>query len=169
MRPLNAGVRRPMIQVRAGDLLTVDAASGPVSFAVLTKHVLFGGNWCFVFFTVQTATSAACDKNRHDGFNAFVDFIEPKRNGRVRRVAGGCNFSHLNGPELLKQCPLKGEVRFGIWRWKDGQRLSAESVRSTASPTDAEREAPEYSCFPADFACELAARRWNPRESLWSA
>src|SRR3546814_651 len=153
-----------MIQTRAGDLLSVMTDDGAITFAVLTKKLLFGGNWCYVFYK----TSAEQPEGHH-GFNAFVDFIVPKRDGRVTRLSGGNDFSTFIGHELLKQQPTRGKTSFSIYRWSNLSIASVTHIRTTSSPTENERAAPEYMCLPADFACELALRQWRPQDRIWSA
>jgi hypothetical protein len=158
-----------MVQIRPGDLIAVRKEDVFVLFAVLTKQILFGGHWSFVFRDpTSTATAVSHEFNR-PGFNAFVDFLVPKRESRVTRVSRGNDFSQLRGPELLQQQPLKGEANYGIWRWVNTERESVEYVRFTASPTRAEQGVPEYSCMPADLACELVARGWQQGTSMWVA
>jgi hypothetical protein len=158
-----------MIQLRPGDLVAVRRDEAYFLFAILTKQILFGGHWSFAFHCSRPALPTAPDRIGAPGFNAAVDFIVPKREGRVVRVSRGNDFSSLLGPELLQQRPAKGEVNFRIWRWKDNDRQEAEYVRFTSSPTPEERSAPHYSCIPADLACDLAAREWKVNESVWRA
>ncbi|TAA36250.1 hypothetical protein [Pseudoxanthomonas winnipegensis] len=148
-----------MIQIRAGDLLSVKADEGNVVFAVLTKKLLFGGNWCYVFHPREPLED--------HGFNAFVDFIVPKREGRVTRLSSGNDFSNLGGPELLKQHPTRGEKGYAIYRWSNFSIASVTHIRTTQYPTKEELAAPEYACLPAEFACELALRQWQPQDWLW--
>lgn len=157
-----------MIQLRPGDLIAVQKDDAYFLFAILTKQILFGGHWTFVFHGSRPAPPSAVEKVTGPGFNAAVDFIMPKREYRVIRASRGNEFSSLLGPEVLQQRPLIREVNYRIWRWKDKLREEAEYVRVTPSPTPEERSAPHYSCIPADFACDLAARGWREYESEWS-
>ena len=153
-----------MIQIRPGDLLRASFEGHDVVFAVLTKKALFGGNWCFVFY------EQPCGKvSTVPGFNAFVDFLVPKRQGRVVRLSGGNDFSGLFGPSMLKQQPTRGESAYAIYRWSNSDVGSVKHVRTTQSPTKDELSAPEFACLPADFACELALRGWRPQDRMWSA
>lgn len=153
-----------MIQIRAGDLLSVKTDEGHVVFAVLTKKLLFGGNWCYVFHQTTVA-----QLQEDHGFNAFVDFIIPKREDRVTRLSSGNDFSNLGGPELLKQQPTRGKTSYSIYRWSNFRIDSVTHIRTTTSPTKEELSAPEYACLPAGFACELALRQWRPHDSMWAA
>jgi len=154
-----------MIQLRPGDLVKVASDQASIAFAILTKQMLFGGHWCFVFRHLPTDTSDCPEP----GFNAFVDFIVPKREGRIARISKGNEFSSLRGPELLQQEPLKGQVNYRIFRWKHNSREDVEYLRFTDTPTNEERVAPSYSCMPADYACALVARGWRPGTSKWVA
>jgi hypothetical protein len=158
-----------MIQIRAGDLIAVRTNEKSVSFAILTKQILFGGHWCFVFYKSLSELPAITTDVANIGFNAFVDFIVAKREKRLARISRGNDFRHLNGPELLIQEPLKGEVNYRIWRWKNGERIDTEYVRFTTSPTEPERTAPHCGCLNVDFACSLASRAWRPGEPKWAA
>jgi hypothetical protein len=158
-----------MVQIRRGDLVAITTDSGSVQFAVLTKQILFGGHWCFVFYDRVPVLPSGANEVAHSGFNAFIDFIQPKRDGRVITISRNNEFSRLSGPELLQQQPLKGQVNYRIWRWRDQQRQEVEYVRFTALPTADERSAPEYSCLQADFASALAARKWKVGTSMWAA
>ena len=153
-----------MIQIRVGDLLSVKTDDGDVVFAVLTKKVLFGGNWCYVFYPSESRQMGA-----GNGFNAFVDFIVPKRDGRVTRISRGNEFSTPSGQLLLKQQPTRGETAYSVYRWSNLSVASVTHIRTTSSPTQDELAAPEYMCLPADFACELAIRRWRPQDRIWTA
>ena len=153
-----------MIQTRPGDLLNVSFGERDVVFAVLTKKALFGGNWSFVFYDPPGGQLHSAQ-----GFNAFVDFVTPKREGRVARLSSGNDFSVLDGPSLLKQQPTRGESAYAIYRWSNLEVDSVVHIRTTRSPTTEELSAPEYSCLPADFACELALRRWRPQDRMWAA
>ena len=150
-----------MIQLRPGDLITVRKDSAYFLFAILTKQILFGGHWSFVFHGSRPMPRSAQGEIKAPGFNATVDFILPKREDRVAHIRRANDFSFLLGPELLLQEPVQGEVNYRIWRWKDNLREEAEFVRFTPSPTPEERSAPRYSCIPADWACDLAARGWK--------
>ena len=157
-----------MIRLRPGDLITVRKDNAHFLFAILTKQVLLGGHWSFVFHGSRPMPASAQAEIIGPGFNAAVDFIVPLREDRVVRIRRGNDFSSLLGPELLQQEPAQGEVNYRIWRWKDNLREEAEFVRFTPSPTSEERSAPRYSCIPADLACDLAARGWKENESEWS-
>jgi len=157
-----------MIQIRPGDLIAVKSDGLHVVFAVLTKQVLFGGHWSFVFHTPREAPPSSQDRVVGSGFNAVVDFIVPKREGRVVRVSRGNDFPSLFGPSLLQQAPLEGEPNYRIWRWKNRTREEAEFVRSTPTPTAEEYSAPHYACLRADFACDLAIRGWTYNMPMWS-
>ena len=156
-----------MIQLRPGDLIGVRKDGAYVVFAVLTKQILFGGHWSFVYHRSRTQPPISGETVSGSGFNAVVDFIVPKREGRVVRISRGNNFSSLMGPELLQQPPLKGEENYHISRWKDGEREIAEFVRFTPSPSQAEKFAPHYRCVPGDFAWDLSERRWTENTPLW--
>jgi hypothetical protein len=156
-----------MVQLRPGDLVAVQHGNAYVLFAVITKQILFGGHWCFVFHGPQSALPANGNRVSGPGFNAAVDFIVPKREKRVFQISKGNDFSSLGGPDLLKQSPLRGEANYRIWRWMNGKREDAEYVRFTTSPTPEEMSAPHYSCIRADFACELAKRGWKETSSMW--
>ena len=158
-----------MIQLRPGDLIAVRKEDAHVLFAILTKQILFGGHWSFVFHSSRKTLHLAQDEIIGSGFNAVVDFIVPKRENRVIRISRGNNFSSLMGPEMLQQEPLRGERNYRIWRWKNNERKETEYVRFTPSPTREERAAPRYSCLPADFAWELVEREWKEDSSMWSA
>lgn len=153
-----------MIQIRPGDLLNVRFDEHDVVFAVLTKKALFGGNWAFVFYGQPSG-----QLHHGPGFNAFVDFVVPKRQGRVARLSSANDFPGLGGPGLLKQQPTRGESTYGIYRWSNLEVGSVVHIRTTLSPTAEELSAPEYACLPADFACELALRRWRPQDRMWAA
>jgi hypothetical protein len=156
-----------MLQIRPGDLITVRHGGAEALFAILTRQILFGGDWSYVF---HDGASRVWDSTAHStgsGFNAAVDFIVPKREGRIARLSRDNDFSSLMGPELLQQEPAMGEINYRIWRWKDGRRREAEWVRFTPLPSSEEKSAPRYSCIPADMACALAARRWQPCTSIW--
>lgn len=152
-----------MIQIRSGDLLKVSFEDRGAVFAVLTKKALFGGNWCYVFYEPPCT-----ELHKRPGFNAFVDFVIPKRQGRVARLSAGNDFSSLCGPSLLKQQPTRGESAYAIYRWSNLDVGSVVHVRTTPSPTKEELSAPEYACLPADFACELSLRRWRPQDRMWA-
>jgi hypothetical protein len=159
-----------MLPIRPGDLISVQTDDGYVAFAILTKQILFGGHWSFVFHGVRETVPASRDELVDTGFNAVVDFIAPKRENRVVRISRKNDFSSLFGPELLQQRPIKGLTKnYRIWRWRNGERVEADYVRFTASPTAAERSLPHYSCLPADWACDLAARGWTANLSPYDA
>jgi hypothetical protein len=157
-----------MPQIRAGDLLAVRKGDTQTVFAILTKQVLFGGHWAYVFHDGGAGPQDTGGRTMGPGFNCAVDFIVPKREGRIVTLTRGNDFASLMGPELLQQEPPIGMRSYGVWRWKHGRREEAELIRFTLSPTVEERSAPHYSCIPADMACELAARRWRPSMSMWT-
>jgi hypothetical protein len=157
-----------MLQLRAGDLVSIQKADVSVTFAILTRQILFGGHWSFVFYVGETELLDPGDSDCI-GFNAFVDFIVPKREERITRKARGNDFSQLVGPELLNQQPLKGETNYRIWRWRRNKREEVEYVRFTPQPTAAELHSPYYGCLQADFVCDLSARHWKVGTSLWVA
>ena len=151
-----------MIQTLPGDLVEVSKDGEQFRFAILTKKLLFGGNWCYVFHRSQNDSGTK-------GFNAFVDFIVPKRENRLLNISRKNDFSALSGSNLLKQQPLRGESNFRIFSWRDFSTSSVSLIRVTTSPTKQELAAPEYACIPADFACELVSRDWTPSQSRWIA
>jgi hypothetical protein len=153
-----------MIQTRPGDLIDVTLGNEHVLFAVLTKKALFGGNWCYVFHRHPDSQFVT-----PPGFNAFVDFIVPKRESRITRISANNDFAKLLGPTLLKQQPTRGKIDYQIYRWSDCRVDSVAHIRTTSSPTQEELSAPEYMCLPADFACELALRQWRPSDRIWIA
>jgi hypothetical protein len=164
-RPLDGHMR----QIRTGDLIAVRDGNTAVLFAILTKQILFGGHWSYVFHGNRKSTEVSSSAAAGLGFNAAVDFIVPKRENRVVRISRANDFSSLMGPETLQQEPAHGQVNYQIWRWKDGRRENAAWVRFTPSPTIEEKSAPHYGCIPADWACKLATRRWEPHMSMWVA
>ena len=155
-----------MIQIRPGDFIAVTDGESAVLFAILTKQILFGGHWSYVFHGARPAGALSDVEPVGTGFNAAVDFIEPKRANRVVQISRGNDFSALMGPELLQQEPAKGEQNYGIWRWKNGRREDADWIRYTATPTAEEASAPHYGAMSAELACTLAARRWEPHISM---
>jgi hypothetical protein len=158
-----------VVQLRPGDLVAVEKGGLYVLTAILSKQVLFGGHWTFMFHGAhQNQPSTATARESRSGFNAVVDFIVPKRDGRITRISRGNDFTELNGSQLLQQAPLAGEKNYRIWRWKSNDRDEAEFVRFTPSPSAEERSAPHYSCVAADFAWDLAGRGWMPDTSMWN-
>jgi hypothetical protein len=156
-----------VLQIRAGDLVAIQKDDLYVVVAILTPTLLLGGRWCFV---AHNAWREMIDEvESSSGFNAFIDFIVPKREGRIARIRRNADFSTLQGPELLQQPPLKGEKNYRIWRWKDHRREAVEYLHFTSSPTVDEKSSPHYSTIPADFAWALASRAWTPRQSMWIA
>ena len=155
-----------MLQLRPGDLIAVEKDGSRIFFAILTRQILFGGHWSFVFHGSLESLPSSGGSVASSGFNAVVDFIVPKRENRVVRISRGNDFSSLIGPELLQQAPLGGEKNYRIWRWNNHQREDAEFVRFTPAPTAEEKVAPHYSCLPADFAYDLAARKWRPDSQM---
>ena len=146
-----------MIQLRPGDLIAVRKDGAYFLFAILTKQILFGGHWSLAFHGARPGPPSAQDEVAGPGFHAIVDFIIPKREGRVVVVSRGNDFSSLQGPELLQQPPLLNLApNYRIYRWKDGLREKAEYLHFTPSPTPEERSAPHYSCTQADIVCDLA-------------
>lgn len=158
-----------MVQIRPGDFIAVSHGDSAVLFAILTKQVLFGGHWSYVFHGARRLTDLSGIEAVGAGFNAAVDFIVPKREDRIVTISRGNDFSSLVGPEQLQQQPAEGEVEYRIWRWMHGRREEAELVRSTQSPRAEEASAPHYSCVSADWAYRLAERRWEPHMSRWAA
>lgn len=156
-----------MIQLRSGDLIGVRNHNAYVLFAILTKQILFGGHWTFVFHRPREALPLEGESVVGPGFNATVDFIVPKREDRVSRISRGNAFATLRGPELLQDPPVRGESNYRIWRWKDNLRNETEYVRFTPSPTREERTAPHAACMPADYVWTLAERGWTPDLSRW--
>jgi hypothetical protein len=156
-----------MLQIRPGDLVAVKTDDGYVTFAILTKQILFGGQWSFVFHGGRKTPPAPGADLGAAGFNAAVDFILAKREDRIVRVSRGNDFSTLRGPELLQQAPLKGKSNYRIWQWMTNQRVEADFVRVTDSPSIEERTAPHFSCMGADSACKLAMRGWTPDLPVW--
>jgi hypothetical protein len=149
-------------------LVAIENDGSHIVAAILTKQILFGGHWSFLFH----GTHEALPKDFHvagrtTGFNAAVDFIIPKREKRLSRISRGNSFSALLGPELVTQAPLRGEQNYRVWKWRGGEREAAEYVRFTSTPTLEERSAPPYSCLAADFAWKLAARGWTPGASMY--
>jgi hypothetical protein len=155
-----------MIQIRPGDFIAVTDGESAVLFAILTKQILFGGHWSYVFHEPRPTSALSDVQPVGSGFNAAVDFIHPKREHRLVRISRGHDYSALMGPELLQQEPAKGEESFSIWRWKHGKREDADWIRYTTTPTAEERSAPRYSAMPAELACTLAVRRWEPHISM---
>lgn len=149
-----------MIQIRAGDLIEVEYDRCQYRFAILTRQILFGGHWCFVYHPGGSPAN---------GFNAFVDFLVPKRQGRVVVVSRGNDFTPLAGPNLLKQQPQRAGSTYRILTWRDLSVDSVKLLRATERPSQEELSAPEYACLKADSACELAARRWLPSQAMWPA
>lgn len=131
-----------MIQLRPGDLIAVRKEAVYILFALLTKQILFGGHWSFVYHHARRTVPIPGQKIGGSGFNAAVDFIVPKREDRVVRVSRDNDFSSLMGPELLQQPPLKGEKNYHISRWKNHQRQTVEFIRFTPFPTQEEKIAP---------------------------
>jgi len=156
-----------MLQIRPNDLVAVEVNGAFYLFAILTKQIMFGGHWVFAFHGARNVLPSAEERIEGTGYNAAVDFIVPKREGRLFRVSRGNEFLHLLGPELLQQEPVKGEANYQILRWKDGRREDAEWIRFTPSPTAEEKSAPHYCCIPAEFACELAGEHWKEHLTKW--
>jgi len=121
-----------------------------------------------VFHGARSITDVSTIQPSGPGFNAAVNFIAPRRENRIVRVSRGNDFSSLMGPEWLQQEPSEGEVNYRIFQWLNGRREEADFVR-VASPAVEEKSAPHYSCIPAEWACKLATRRWEPHVSMWAA
>jgi hypothetical protein len=159
-----------VLQIRPGDLVAIERDGLYVLAAILTRQLLFGGHWCFLAHHARhELPKDEADERISPGYNAFVDFIGPKREGRIVRLRRSAEFSSLYGASLLQQPPLEDEKNFRIWQWKDDRRETVEFVRITTSPTKRERHCAHYCCFSADFAWELAARAWTPDQPVWTA
>jgi hypothetical protein len=168
--PVSGALGVAVLQHRAGDLLAVQNQDLFVLFAVLTKAIIFGGNWTFVFYQLyDRLPSQPSTWNPSQGFNAFVDLIAPKREGRLHRISRGNDFAALAGPRLLQQEPTLGSRNFQIYRWRNkSERSGVEYVHFTDKPTPEEAAAPRYSCLSADFAWDLAARNWTTDQTMWT-
>jgi hypothetical protein len=155
-----------MLQIRPYDLLAVKHRDEFFLFAVLTKQILFGGHWVFVFHEQHPTLPAPGVNVAGLGFNVAVDFLRPAREQRLHRLSRKNDFQALRGPDWLQQEPLPGDTEYQIWKWIDGSRERADLIRRTPSPTEEERSAPHYTCLQADFACELARRKWRECQSI---
>jgi hypothetical protein len=113
-------------RILPNDLFAVQVDQSFYLFAILTKQILFGGHWVFAFRGARKVPPPAGEKVDGPGYNAVVDFIVAKREGRVFRVNSGNDFSHLLGPEFLQQESFEGEPNYQIFRWKGGGRKEAE-------------------------------------------
>jgi hypothetical protein len=157
-----------MLQLRPGDLVAIENDGVHVVAAILTKQILFGGHWSFMFHGTHEAVPSKLDfAGKPSGFNAAVDFILPKREGRLTRILRDGSFSALLGPELVTQAPLRGEKNYRVWKWNGGSRQETEFVRFTPTPSVEEQTAPPHGCLAADFAWKLAARGWSPGTSMY--
>src|SRR5262249_19179949 len=115
-----------MVQIRPGDLVAVRRDGVYFMFAILTEQILFGAHWSYVFHGARDTLPPERDECAGTGFNAFVDYLLPKREDRLVRIRRGNDFSALRGPELLQQKPVKGQVNYRIWRWQNNEREKAE-------------------------------------------
>ena len=68
-----------MLQIRPGDLIAVRNGDAAVLFAILTKQILLGGHWSYVFHGARQMTAISMPQAIVTRFNAAVDFIVPTR------------------------------------------------------------------------------------------
>ncbi len=159
-----------VIQIRRGDVIAIQADGLQYVAIILSKKMLFGGNWCFIHHNARPVPSVCdLDADVKRGFYAFVDFNVPKREGRTSLISRGNDISRFARPRLLQQSPARGETRYSIWCWEGENPRGAKHLRATSSPSPEELSLPHYSCFPADWACRLAARRWTVDQSPYDA
>ena len=96
--------RRPIvIQVSPGDLVAV-SANEKFYYALLIERIrMFGGCWSFVFHRTSRELISAADllTSPGVGFNAFVDFLWSKREGRIQRLQRRAETAPFRGPGFL--------------------------------------------------------------------
>ena len=159
-----------MLQLLPGDLVAIRNDGGYIVVAILTKQILFGGHWSYVFHGVHKNAPLQFRVSPSSmGFNVVVDFILPKREERLIHISRGNLFTAFLGPELVTQAPLRGEKNYRIWRWNDGAREDTTFVRHSPTPTEEERTSPGHGCLAADFAWQLATRGWTPGQVMYEA
>ena len=156
-----------MIQIRAGDIIAVERGGRFFVAVLLTNQVMFGGHWTFVFHVLRdelpTASSICLDPPV--GFHAFVDFIWPKRESRLFRIARRVEIGRYGNPMLLQS--VDG-ARYHLVQWSDKTDVNGrKSGRWTDTPTTEESQAPHCATFGADFIWDLVDREWIPGQPLY--
>jgi len=87
-----------MVQIRPGDLIAAKTDGVSIHFAVLTKQILFGGHWRFAFYDLLPEVPPCTSEVAHIGFNAFVDFIQAKREASVAgTLRNDRHYGHRSG------------------------------------------------------------------------
>lgn len=111
-----------MLQIRPGDLVAIKRDGLYVLAAVLS-----GGHWCFVAHHARyELPKDEAGERISPGFNALVDFIVPKREGRIVRLRRSAEFSSLCGSSFNFTRPRRGE--FDYRRIHDAEHFRSQQV-----------------------------------------
>ena len=74
-----------MLQIRPGDFIAVSEDGSAVLFAILTKQILFGGHWSYVFHGTRNVTTVPTIQAVGTGF-----FVGKSECWSVRGVSRDC-------------------------------------------------------------------------------
>jgi hypothetical protein len=149
-----------VIRVKPGDLIAVSEAGRYYYALVLDRIRLFGGNWVFAFHTSsdQPVSADSLLGDTPSGFNAFVDFIFAKREGRLTRIAKGVPTDRFQGPGFLKSSfTIVGKAA----EWHIAN-MAFEDIRRVRELDSDEREYPLRQRIDDSTMIERIRDQWTP-------
>jgi hypothetical protein len=155
-----------MIRIAPGDVLAIQHDGRYVYAAVLTRQILFGGHWSFIYHGAFPRLMPIDELLAVElrGFNAVVDYIQPNREKRLVRIAKKVDTSRYPNPPLVKSHFGPPIARRDVWkilRWTDKEQQVVE-IKMTYEPTAQELSLPNHECLSANYAWGLAERDWTP-------
>ena len=154
-----------MIQLRPGDLISIEH-NGIFFYAfVITKIKLFGGNLLFGFHktTKNPLQLEEVLNGGTAGFMSLVDLIQFKRAGTIHRLGKNMSVPYATEPKRYKQTFRKQEPGGYIVRLFDdtGEYLGEYNAEKKSDLPAEILEFPEYSTNSSELFTLNVKRKWH--------
>jgi hypothetical protein len=151
---------RSMIRISPGDVVAFRWDDQYHYAVVLTKIIMFGGNLVHAFYRTTDNLLAADELLRDfpDGFNAVVDFIFAKRQGRIFKVGAAHDYERFRTGKYFKSTHWHLPKARSWWIYDE----RGKQVRVTEQLTEAEKRLPNWYTMDDSMLSRLIKSRWAP-------
>jgi hypothetical protein len=149
-----------MIRFKPGDMIAYRWDERYHYAVVLTKLILFGGNLVHAFYRTTDNLLTAEELLQGDaaGFNAIVDFIWAKRQGRIFKLGAVQDYERFRTSQYFKSTHWHLPAPASWWIYDEHDEL----IRATEELTEAEKMLPNWYTIDDSLLSSYIKSRWAP-------
>ncbi len=154
-----------MIQIKSGDLISIEHNDEYFYAFVVTNIKLRGGNLVYAFYKVTKSPLRLEEvlSTGDLGFMTFVDLIQFKRAGTITRLGRNISIPGVEDPEQYKQTwPKRDDDGYFVRLFDNSDEYLGQYDTELKSDLPPEiLELPEYATYSGEFLILNIKRKWH--------